>query len=157
MGKEYPQRKSPRYKDYDYNLPGYYFITTCIKDRIGLFGKIINEKMFLNKTGFIVQKHLLNLPKYYLNCELDCYVIMPDHVHSIIIVNPIVGDGLPVPYGKNGSITDMMGYFKYQSTKEINESLNTPGKKIWQRSFYDHIILNEKELYYIRNDKLNLP
>ena len=167
MNNNFHYRKPTRYKNYDYNQPGYYFITTCVKDRIELFGAIKDGEMSLTDYGNIVNECWQNIPKYYSNCELDCYVIMPDHLHGIIIVHTNIGDGSPVPSNiqgetkineenkifptaKIGSIINMIAYFKYQSTREINRLLKSPGMKIWQRSFYDRIIRNEKELYNIR-------
>ena len=165
MNDKFHKRKTTRYKDYSYNQYGYYFITTCVNNRLQLFGSIKKGKVILNDIGKIVKKNWLNLSNYYSNCELDYYIIMPDHFHGIIIVNQSVGDrspvpnektqqqlgdGGPIPYKKIGSIINMMAYFKYQSTIEINQLLKSPCRKIWQRSFYDRIIRNERELYNIR-------
>lgn len=83
---------------------------------------------------------------------------MPNHVHFIVIINESndCRGGVTPPLPTLGNI---IGYFKYQSTKQINIIRNTPGLPIWQRNYYEHIIRNEKELYeirkYIKNNPLN--
>lgn len=162
------QRKPNRLKNFDYSLSGYYYVTVCTKDRQEYFGNIINNEMNLNDYGKIINKYWLEIPKHFENIELDEYVIMPNHVHGIII---IVGAGSSRPI--LGQIT---GYFKYQSTKYINNIMNglenpitkgsenpTPTikqnkiKQIFQRSFYDHIIRNEYSLLRIRKYIKNNP
>ena len=154
MENKFPDRKSPRFKDYDYdyNSPGYYFITICVKNMVHVFGEIKNGKMILNKYGFIAERCLLDLPNHYNRCKIDHYVIMPNHVHVIIIINDCnrrEGSATLPPNEQHG-ITEVLRGFKTFSSKEINNLLS-PGKKFsWQKSFYDRIIRNEKELYNIR-------
>jgi len=165
MTNEFPHRKPTRYKDYDYSLPGYYFITICSYEMKHSFGCVNNCKMIPNDTGVIVNNCWNEIQNHYKNVELDYYQLMPNHFHGIVIIDsPIenVGDGSPVPqqkteregkpfaYDKSVSLSDIIGYFKFQSTKAINELSKNTGNKIWQRSFYDHVIRNEKELYEIR-------
>lgn len=88
-------RKRNRLKDSDYSNDGYYFVTICTKNREEFFGKIENEKMILNEYGDIVEKCWFDLPKHYKNCVLDEFIIMPNHIHGIMIIdNYIVGNGL---------------------------------------------------------------
>jgi len=87
--------KSIRLQNWDYSNPGYYFITTCVKDRRCVFGKIVNDKMVLNELGYIVQRCWYDLLNHYNNCKLDAYIIMPNHVHGVIQINyPNVETGL---------------------------------------------------------------
>jgi len=86
--------------DTNYSQSGYYFITICTKNREEWFGKIENGEMVLNKYSEIVNKGWNDLPKHYLNCSLDLFVIMPNHVHGIIVIDDknVVGNGLkPFP------------------------------------------------------------
>lgn len=166
MINEFPHRKPTRYKDYDYSLPGYYFITICSHKRKNLFGCINNFKMVPNDSGVIIINCWNEIPNHFKNVELDYYQLMPNHFHGIIIINsstenvgdelPVsgnnhkgLGEGKPFPYHKLISLSDIIGYFKYKSTKTINNLLHS-SCKIWQRSFYDHVIRNEKELFEIR-------
>jgi putative transposase len=81
--------ESIRYPDYDYSSPGKYFITICTKNKIPYFGKILNGRMILSETGIIVNDYWMAIPSHYPHITLDEYIIMPDHIHGIIIINPV--------------------------------------------------------------------
>lgn len=153
-------------KKYDYSDAGWYFVTICSKDMECLFGNIINNHMKLNEFGKIVKQYWIEIQKHFNNVELDDYVIMPNHIHGIIVIRntkPFVGAGFPRP-----SLGQIIGYFKYQTTKQINilkgSGNPTPTKQriikqIFQRLYYDHVIRNETDLFrarqYIRNNPMN--
>lgn len=153
-------RKSNRLKEYNYSQAGCYFITICTKDREELFGEVINGGMILNQLGKIVEKQLLWLANQYIYIELDSFVVMPNHVHAIIMICDIstVGTGrdlsLP-PDTKIKSLSELIGAFKTTSSKVIH--LNGHEHFLWQRSFYDHIIYHEIELIKIRDYIINNP
>ena len=151
------QRKRNRLKEYDYSNAGYYFVTICVNDKKDYFGKIKNEDCVLNEFGVIVKQILENIPVKYPYVELDYYVIMPNHIHIILIIDPSENvsvvtsrDLSPVgsPKPKIKSLSDIIGAFKTISSKELHNKGLTEFK--WQRSFYDRIIRNERELYQIR-------
>jgi REP element-mobilizing transposase RayT len=146
--KKLPQRKNTRLKEYDYSTFGFYFATICLKDRKNLFSNIIESKVVLTKYGKIVDEILNNLPKYY-NIELDYYIIMPDHIHLIIIIDKYLDKSNP-EFKRIITLSDVVGKFKSYITKKIREMLNNKVRFEWQKSFYDRIIRNEKELYLIR-------
>ena len=152
MDKILPERKSPRLKEFDYTTPAYYFVTICTKSRRRLFGNISNSKIELNEKGITVRNCLNQLQEHFTNIELDCFAIMPDHFHGIIILNGPVGLSSPKTGIKTNkfSLSQIIAYFKYQSTKGINNISGNSGCKVWQRSFYDRIIRNDRELYNIR-------
>src|SRR5258708_26515692 len=79
-------RRSIRLRDYDYTSPGAYFITICTQDRKPIFGEIVNNEMQLNELGESLQLIWNTLPERFSNLELDHFVIMPDHIHGIIII-----------------------------------------------------------------------
>ena len=79
--------KSIRLKDWNYSSNGAYYITICTKNRECLFGKIVDGKMTLNDLGEIVKQCWFDLSNHYGNCKLDEFVIMPDHVHGIVIID----------------------------------------------------------------------
>lgn len=85
-------RKSIRLKNYDYSQNGGYFVTICSKDRRPCFGQIVNEKIDLSSIGEIVERCWLEIPKHFLNVQLDEWVIMPNHIHVIIIINTVGTD-----------------------------------------------------------------
>ncbi len=136
-------RKSNRLKEYDYSQGGYFFITTCIKDRKDILGVIDKGNCRLNRFGNLVKDVLLELPKRFSYIEIDYYVVMPDHVHFIIIIDPSESKKQKIK-----SLSEIIGAFKTMSSKQIH--LGGLEDFRWQRSFYDRIIRNEKELFLIR-------
>ena len=146
-------RKRTRLIDFDYSSPNYYFITICTYGKKTLFGSVYNGTMHLNGNGKIVEQSWMAILDHFLNVELDEFIIMPNHFHGILIINGVVGLRFPQPdiKTKKFSLSQIIAYFKYESTKRINESNKAARSNIWQRSFYDRIIRNEKELFNIRN------
>lgn len=94
---EIHHRRSIRLKGYDYSRSGAYFVTICTQNRECLFGEIVDGKMRLNEPGRILQTTWDALPKHYPHVELDAWIIMPNHVHGIVVLG-VVGAGLkPAP------------------------------------------------------------
>lgn len=152
-----PRRLSLRLSTYDYGKIGAYFITICTKDRVNLFGKVANGSMFLNTLGGIVQEEWLQLAELRDNVKLDEFVVMPNHIHSILfITHEIEGTASRAPTGRDfgrpvsGSLSTIIGGFKSGVTKRINQLLNIRFKGVWQRSFFDHAIRNDDSLARIR-------
>ncbi|MDR2449441.1 MAG: hypothetical protein LBD52_05730 [Prevotellaceae bacterium] len=85
-------RRSIRLKGYDYSLAGLYFVTICVQNRECLFGKIVNGEMNLNEYGEIVERVWNELPQHYSNIQLGAFVVMPNHVHGIIVITDDVND-----------------------------------------------------------------
>lgn len=148
------QRKSTRLPNYNYFKTAYYFITTCTYQHKCTLATIEGQEscidnlydtavVKLTKYGLAVDKIIKELPEKYSNISIHNYVIMPNHLH--LIIQQKNGRESPCP---TTNITNIMGYFKYQTTKLINEGNNNI-IKIWQRSFYDHIIRNEKDFLRI--------
>lgn len=142
------ERQKNRLSTYNYALDGYYFITTCTKDREEIFGNIKNEKMYLNPYGEIIKQCWLDLPNHYENCILGEYIIMPDHFHGVVQMGLSDRNGykpFPTKYG----LSEIIRGFKTFSSKRINE-LQKDLLFRWQKSFYDRIIRNESELERIQ-------
>ncbi|HLD21560.1 MAG TPA: transposase [Patescibacteria group bacterium] len=78
---------SNRLPVYDYTQPGWYFVTINTKNRHPYFGVIVNGEMQLSKIGMVVKNELLKTPKIRSYVLLDEYVIMPNHIHVIIVIN----------------------------------------------------------------------
>jgi len=138
-----PRRKRIRLKYYDYSTCGMYFITICIKNRLELLGKIQdNLNIVLSTEGKIVEKELQKIEVLLTNVTIDEYIIMPNHIHMILIINE----------NKNISISRIIKQYKMCVSKKIGYSL-------WQKSFYEHIIKNEEEYFtikqYIQNNIVN--
>ncbi len=138
---EYPKRKSARLKDYDYSQNGCYFVTICTHNRQCLFGEIVGAddsvrpNIKLTQIGKIIDHCLSNIDNMYDNVKIDKYVIMPDHIHSIIRIDDTGGQSRPplpkIVQGFKSITTRMCFKFGYS--------------KIWQRSYYDHIIRDEND------------
>jgi REP element-mobilizing transposase RayT len=151
MNNNLPNRKLNRLTEYDYSKGGYYFVTICTLGKEHYFGKVENEIMIKNDFGNIVEKQWLWLHQNYQYVELDYYVVMPNHFHGIIIIDP----SLITVDVKIKSLSELVGAFKTTSSKIIHST----GLEVfcWQKSFYDRIIRNEKELFKIRQYIHNNP
>ncbi|MBZ0182966.1 MAG: transposase [Melioribacteraceae bacterium] len=143
-------RKRNRLNEFDYRQGYWYFVTICVKGMNTYFGRIEKAKMILNEYGKIVEEKLLWLKEQYIYVDIDCHVIMPNHIHAVIIIDPTgVGTSRDLSLQtKIKSLSELVGAFKTVSSKQIHQNGLTQFK--WQRSFYDRIIRNEKELYRIR-------
>jgi putative transposase len=151
-------RQSIRLKDYVYSQPGAYFLTICTKDRISLFGKAVDEKLRINNYGKIVLGFWNDLNHLYPNVKTDAFVVMPNHVHGIIMIEVGVGAIHELPQQKRNQkikrrqmlIPKMVGRFKMKSSKLINAIRYTPNMSVWQRNYHEHIIRDVGSLNRIR-------
>ena len=91
--KQFKTRKANRLKNYNYCNNGYYYVTICTCNREYLFGEVLNGQMVLNQFGYIAQNSWQDLPNHHKNIELDKFIVMPNHVHGIVIINSPVGNG----------------------------------------------------------------
>jgi len=145
-------RKPNRLKVHNYSLFGYYFITISTKEMQKLFGIVKEGSMILNKNGILVYQNLIKIPMINKDIEIDEYVVMPNHVHTIIINNGVVDAKFATTVDTDRSkmtLSKVIQQFKRACTIDIKE-ITSQIDKLWQRSFYDRIIRNEKELYNIR-------
>jgi REP element-mobilizing transposase RayT len=84
---EYPTRRSLRLREYDYRNPGVYFFTICVQDHRCIFGEILNQQMVLKAAGRIVWQCWHDLPHHFPTIQLDQFIVMPNHVHGVIILH----------------------------------------------------------------------
>ncbi len=150
--------ESARLQNWDYSYPWWYYVTINTKDHIEYFGKGINEKVILNDLGKIADSYWKEIPKHFKNVELDYYVIMPNHIHGIIIINEsgnnICRDvacnvsTMSIISPKHNSLSTIIRSYKSAVSKKIHELGFTNFN--WQARFYDRIIRNENELFNIR-------
>ena len=148
-------RRSIRLKNYDYAQPGGYFITIVTYQREMLFGEIENGEMKLNGFGKIADDCWRAIPDHFPNVELGAYVVMPNHVHGVIVINdgpatnssPDVGARHAWPLPPHGpkpkSIGAIVGSYKSAVTRRIGREHNATG--IWQRNYHEHVIRNHEE------------
>ena len=157
-------RRTLRLKEFDYTQAGYYFVTIVVKERECLLGEIVGEEMKLNDMGRIVAVSWEWLRDQYSYVELDEYIVMPNHVHGIIVIrdtgNGAIashrrGDSRIAPTAtplvqKRKSLGRLVGAVKTVSAKKVNLGRGTPGQPLWQRNYYEHVIRNEASLSQIR-------
>ncbi|MBS1944618.1 MAG: transposase [Bacteroidetes bacterium] len=148
-------RRSIRLRNYDYTQNGAYFVTICVQDRVCLLGDVADGEMRLNAAGQIVQDVWYGLPDHYPHVQLDAWVIMPNHVHGIIVlVDAPVGAGFkPAPTGASTTrhgLPEIVRALKTFSSRQINVLRGTPGTKLWQRNYWERIIRDEPEHHRIR-------
>ena len=161
--------ESARCQNWDYRSNGYYFVTICTGDRICFFGEIKSGNMELSDIGLIVANEWQKTPQIRPNVKLDQWVVMPNHLHGIIIIDnnntPIDTFWRNVPTNinenkntnrlKSNSLGSIIGQFKSVCTKQIWKLGFTDFR--WQTRFYDVIIRNEESLNRIRQYILNNP
>jgi REP element-mobilizing transposase RayT len=163
-------RRSIRLKGYDYAQAGAYFVTLCTQARECLLGEVAGNAMRLNDWGRIVAESWEWLAEQYPYVELDEWVVMPNHMHGIIVlVNDDGGDGplgrggsrpaptRPAPTTKRKPLGQLIGAFKTVSAKRINLMRGTPGAPVWQRNYYEHIVRDDRALKAIRHYIQNNP
>lgn len=146
-------RQSIRLQGYDYSQAGAYFVTIITYQRDCLFGEIENKEMVLNNLGKISNECWQEIPEHFPFVELGSYVIMPNHVHGIIVITD-KGRGTAVlrPYDGNphkinvkpGSLGAIVRSYKSAVSYRANKELTMTG--IWQRNYYEHVIRNDKEM-----------
>lgn len=145
MNNELPKRKALRLMSYDYGNAGAYFITICVQQRKNILSSIVGEGSPLPKLscyGEIVDLLIKTIPEKYEEITVDCYVIMPNHIHLLLSVKNDDGRRNASP-----TVSAALGWLKYQATKEINKARGKEGERVFQRSFYDHVIRNSEDYY----------
>ena len=130
---EKPVRKPTRIPDYDYSKDNYYFITICTHEKKCLFGS--TER--ISRYGKIAADAILEIPVHFSRIKIDKFVVMPNHIHMIVII------GCDNRDTKNPSLNQIIGLYKSGVTRRIHETV--PQEKIWQRSIHDHVIRNQKD------------
>ena len=142
---ELSQRKPNRLSDFDYNQNGAYFVTICTQDRKKILSDIVGDGSPVPKPcGMVAEEMIAQITIKYPSAAVDKYVIMPDHIHLLLVFDqktetgkPENGTGKPSP-----TLGNIIGWYKYQVTKLVNKKRNIQGEKLFQRSYYDHVIRN---------------
>ena len=139
-----PKRKRNRLPNYDYSTPGAYFITICTDGKQCILGRIVGGGALdaplvqLSKCGSIVQKHIQsgnNIP----GITVDKYVIMPNHIHLILLIDPAAsGAATRAASPANAVVPHFVSTLKRFVHRDL-------GSKIFQRSYHDHVIRDEKD------------
>jgi len=156
-------RRSLRLPGHDYASPGAYFITVCTRERVCLFGEVHDGQMHLCGPGEIVRTVWQNLPNHFPDVDVDALVVMPNHLHAILVLQPAVGakhpelpDASPLPVStrphgtRPRSIPAMVQNAKSVAAREIDRLRRTPGAPVWQRGYFEHIVRTPDELGRLR-------
>ena len=162
----YTRKKSLRLQNYNYAQNGLYFITICTKSSQHLFGTISNGEMELNRAGKMVQRIWSEIPQFYEGFVLHDFVVMPNHFHGVIEIvstheQRTTTGGLSLH--KQLSISDIVHRFKTLTTRKYIDGVYTDSwegfhKQLWQRSYHEHVIRDEKSymqiVEYVQNNPL---
>ena len=153
-----PQRhNSLRHPGFDYTSAGAYFVTICAAHRVCLFGEVAGGCMQLNPLGHVACSTWPALVEHHACAKVDEYVVMPNHVHALIWLQP-----LPPPIAPTGtqqrafgnpvadSLSTLIGSYKSSVTQQAKRKRLLPGPVLWQRNFYDNIVRNAEALARIR-------
>ena len=148
-----PKRKPNRLENYDYGEIGCYFVTLCTQKRQRLFEiDTVGNDLCVVPQNQIIRKWIKETQNKFPNIKFDKYVIMPDHLHFIVNITE---------RHTGRSLQDAMKFFKTMTTNEyikgVRNGLLPPFKnKLWQKSYYDHIIRNQQDFNeiweYIENN-----
>jgi putative transposase len=159
-------RRSIRLTGYDYKQSGAYFVTIVTHNRICLFGDISDGEMVLSDTGRIAEVSWIGLSSRFPVVSLDFFVVMPNHIHGILIVGAQFIAPASVPYNHVGiaqegamhrapTLGEIIRTYKAASTRMIRQTANL--EFAWQRNYYEHVVRNEESLNRIRQYILENP
>ena len=149
---EHPERKPNRINGYDYSANGAYFVTLCTQDRKKILSSIVGDGFAVPKPcGIIAEEIIAQIPVKYPSVAVDKYIIMPDHIHLLLRFDRDLGTENPSP-----TLGNVIGWLKYQVTKQVDAQIDLNGAKLFQRSYYDHVIRNQQDYdeiwQYIENN-----
>jgi putative transposase len=136
--RERHHRRSIRLHDHDYRSPGAYFVTMVTVNRTCLFVDAALRS--------IVERSWLAIPLHFAHASLDVWVIMPNHIHGIVVTHEAPSS----VHLRAGALGAIIGTFKSVTTRRINQARQTPGEPVWQRNYYERIVRNDGELNRIR-------
>jgi len=142
-------RRSIRLQGYDYAQAGAYFVTLCAQGRAHLFGRVMRGEVELSDIGRIVAEEWERTLAVRPNVELDAYVVMPDHIHGIVVITYCDEGAVPAEASSAlrspaRTIAPIVRGFKGAVVRRV-------GRPIWQRDYHEHIIRNEAALGRIRS------
>jgi len=150
----WPCRRSIRLKGFDYSRAGWYFVTIGTQNRLRLLGQANGGQIRLSPAGEMVSGLWLELPQHYPGVAVDAFVVMPDHVHGIIVLRAAISRPL--------SLGDVVHRFKSLTTARYRIGVHTAGwprfpRRLWHRNYYERIIRDPAALFAIRRYIANNP
>ena len=149
-------RSQRRLPGWDYAAPGLYFVTICTHKRRCCFGDVVNGEMLLNEMGQIVKEEILKTSEIHEKVLIDSWVIMPNHIHLIIIISQVKDVATPrrgvvtesPKHWKPGTLGVLINQLKGACTRRIRSDLDPDFA--WQARYYDHIIRTDNDLENLR-------
>jgi len=138
------RRKRLRLRAHDYCSAGAYFVTVCVAGKECVLGRVIDHSVELSVFGAIVARHLTAMPQE-IEVDVDCFVVMPNHVHTVLFLRGGRTRGTVV------------GSFKAATAREINMCRRDRQRPFWQRGFFDHVVRNDADLDRVREYVVNNP
>ena len=138
-----PNRRTIRLPLYDYSTPGAYFITLCITQRRPILGSIQGSESVLSRLGLSVQQSWEELPDFHAEVQLDAMVIMPNHLHGIVVL-------VQTSSIERTTLSQVVRTLKSRSARRINRILGVQGVPVWQRGYYERVIRDDRELRNVR-------
>lgn len=166
------RRRSIRLRGRDYSRPGTYFVTLCTYYRECLFGTVEAGSVRLSEWGLAAREEWLRTAQVRPEIELDAFVVMPNHLHGIVIITEVVGaqglaplrnptESKPALYRPPRSLGSFVAGYKMAVTKRVNRLRDTPGARVWQRNYYERVIRDDDEAVsariYIRDNPGRWP
>lgn len=142
----YPTRRRLRLEGYNYSSAGMYFVTVCVQDRQPLLGTIRDGVMEPSAAGVMVQEVWDNLPHYSPGMATDAFIVMPDHIHGIVVLDDQRDSPSP-----RSALPAVLQRYKSYTTAKYRAGVYTAGwprfpGTLWQRSYFERVIRNEREL-----------
>ena len=163
MPEKYLKQKSVRlHQDDDYSTTGAYLVTVRTHKGKCIFGRIKNERVVLNKIGKQVRECWRKIPEHFRDLKLDAFVVMPNHLHGIIIdrnaeSEPFRGPAREPSGSKKKALGTVASFFKSSVTKKARRSGLVRDESIWQRGYCEHSLDSIVDLENIRNYIVNNP
>ena len=149
MENKLPVRKNLRLREFDYNTPGAYFITFCTHNRSNILSRIVgaiqeSPVSRLTACGVIVDAVIQSIPEH-LHVTIDRYVIMPNHVHLIVVIaeSDVLRAIRESPLQGRSIVSKAVGYIKMNASKAIRQQYGDV--TVWQRGYHDHVIRNQDD------------
>jgi putative transposase len=155
-------RRSIRLPGYDYGRPGAYFVTIVTQHRVPVMGQIVDGVMVLSPIGRIVEACWKRLPTHFARVTLDAFVVMPDHLHALLILEqmetaaPVQTDG-KIRGTRPESLAAIIQNFKAVSTRRVNQDRGTAGARFWQRNYYERIVAHTNAFQRVRRYIIENP
>lgn len=146
-----PKRKQLRLSEYDYNSVGVYFVTICTHEKKRILSDVVVRAIHespaaevrLTAAGNVVLQVLQSLPHRYPELQIDHYVIMPNHIHLLLRITAQRAIHESPLRDRHSLLSKAIGFLKMNSSKQIH--MINPDLTVWQRSYYEHIIRNERD------------